>query len=170
MCGRASENEGNRDAAADAQVCACAASKGRAGEGLTRTHGDRAPRKDRLVAEPRPGIGPRERHDASLRKSERAADDRHLEGRRVSPVAHEPVSERQRDGIGGSRRGDSGRRVTGTSQVLNRGQVTGSVDEDRAHAGSNRTRSPGAIVAMGSRAASNNTRSVLPMTFQPPGD
>ncbi len=89
-------------------------------------------------------------------------------------IADQPVGQPERPTVGGSRLADADPGVTRPAQILNAGEWSGGEDPQaavhQALVSRKRTRTPGRSNAAGSRWASHNTASVVPINCQPPGE
>ena len=124
-----------------------------------------------------PGTGPRVRSRTSrpVAATTRRSSQRNVNGRPMISIAASSgrasgkVEGRgERHGIGRTGRGDTRAQVSEAPAVLDR--RTQPRRADAHHRGTNRSRSPARMSAAGSRAGSNVTSSVRPMSRHPPGE
>ena len=122
----------------------------------------------RCHLECRPVLGTGQRDDRGLEEAKLWPGQRRLQRGGARPVADQPVAALVRARIRRTRRRDAEMRQTRPPAVLDGGQRP--AVEHLDHRATNRTWSPDASSAGGSREGSKSTASVRPSSRQPPGD
>ena len=114
--------------------------------------------------------GASQREPGRGREAQARPAEQELETRGARRIAEQAVAERESAAIHGARDADPVAEVARSAEVLHESERP-RLDDVKAHGtASKRTRVPGESSAAGSRAASQSTASVLPISCQPPGE